>query len=167
MNYACLLLARSAPRSLLLGARLECRQLCLRTRVHRCMCTRVVGCCCVFRANGGSMPAGILRNLGQRNRLEHVLVLHEVLHCEEGNALLFWVTDVHLDRHSLWPGKLSGCSALACLAYILADPWIDPRCCWLLMRPGLLRTLHRRAQSRMCALVYALCSCELAWTTRE
>ena len=27
------------------------------------------------------MSAGILRNLGQRNRFEHVLVLHEVLHC--------------------------------------------------------------------------------------
>ena len=167
MNHACLFLARSAPRSLLLGTRPECRQLCLRTRVHRCMCTRVVGCRCVLRADGGSMSAGILRNLGQRNRFEHVLVLHEVLHCEEGNALLFWVADVRLDWHSRWPGKLSSCSALSCLAYILADPWIDSSRCWLLMRPRLLRTLHRRAQSRMCALVYALCSCELAWATWE
>ena len=162
-----MLLPRSAPRPLLLGTRPECRQLCLRARVHWCMCSRVVGCRCVFRADCGSVPACVLRNLGQRNRFEHVLVLHEVLHCEERNALLFWVADVHLDRHSLWPGKLSSCSALSCLAYILADSWIDSSRCWLLVRPRLLRAPHRRAQSRMCALVYALCSCELARTTRE
>ena len=42
------------------------------------------------------MFTGVLGDRSKRDRLEHLLVLQEILHHEERNALLFWACRFHL-----------------------------------------------------------------------